>query len=695
MRKLAQAFCVRHRRYRYYVPMTLAPGNRTRFAWVNTLKFKIVVMAAVTGVLSAVVTAELLLSATEKNIQSVLMQADSDDVQRTAELLASKLDVLQNTLGAVARQVRPQMWNQPDAMAEYLADQSALGVLFDNVLAARASGEMIARVVKGQSTAELPNIADRAYFQQSLKTDQPVVSDPLIGKVNKTPIVIISIPVLGREGTVTGVVAGSLRLQSTSLFSSVTYLAREVNGRTLVMNRAGVLLAHTDSTRVMGRAADEAGLTTAYKRWSDMGSPIDTEGSSTLEDGHLVTMAGIPVSDWVLVRLTPQAVALQPLHAARDAAWRVALGVGLLAAALAAALAWYLTLPISRLQARAEKMLSETGTSNAVWPQGGGEIGALALAFQKVVELRQEKQIETQALLVQLEAVLDHAQVGITLTRNGRFELVSQNFCHIFRFEKHQAIGQLTSIIHVSEEAYQALSVRALPAFMQNGAFDGEVELMRHTGQLFWAHMRGRAVVPGDRSQGTIWTVEDVTEAREQRERLSWTSSHDSLTGLANRPAFEALLERATQSAGTEPFCAMFIDLDHFKQVNDTGGHAAGDALLRDVAQVLATTVRQTDTVARLGGDEFAVLLSRCPLPKAVDLADKLCTAVVDYRLAWEGQSFGVGASIGLVRVDGSFTTAADVLRAADAACYTAKQGGRNRVALFDAQTTAPHPELS
>jgi len=282
--------------------------------------------------------------------------------------------------------------------------------------------------------------------------------------------------------------------------------------------------------------------------------------------------------------------------------------------------------------------------------------------------------------------VLDHAEVGIALTRNGQFELVSRHFCHIFRCEKQNALGQPTRMIHASDEAYQALSTRAHPSFMEHGAFDGEVELMRRSGQLFWAHMRGRAVVPGDRSKGTIWTIEDVTEVREQRERLTWTSSHDSLTGLANRPAFEVLLERATARAATEPFCALFIDLDHFKQVNDTGGHAAGDALLRDVAHALAAQVRTTDTVARLGGDEFAVLLGRCPLPQALDIAEKLRRAVVAYRLAWEGQSFSVGASIGLVTVNASYNTAADVLRAADAACYAAKQRGRDCVAVYEPQ---------
>ena len=176
-----------------------------------------------------------------------------------------------------------------------------------------------------------------------------------------------------------------------------------------------------------------------------------------------------------------------------------------------------------------------------------------------------------------------------------------------------------------------------------------------------------------------------MTEVREQRERVTWASSHDALTGLANRAAFEVLLEHASARAASEPFCALFIDLDRFKQVNDTGGHAAGDALLRDVAQVLAAQARKSDSVARLGGDEFAVLLDHCPVSQAQAIAEKLRAAVDAYALVWEGQRFNVGASIGLVPVDAGLGTATEVLRAADAACYAAKRQGRNRVAMHAA----------
>lgn len=660
--------------------------------WLSTLKFKIVAIAVVTGVVSAMATTQIVLSKTQAEIERLLLRNDADDSERTAALLANKLDMLQLALAAVAHQTSAETWRDHASMTRYLVDKPAAVALFDSLFAAEVDGQMLARVEKQNASAGRVNIADREYFQRALKTDQPVISHPVVGKVNKLPILVIAIPVLSVEGWVTGVIGGSLQLRSSSLFYNLGGTSRAEASRTLVMDRSGVLLAHGDPARVMASAADEPGLAQVFARWHDSGSPIETQGSALLSDGHLVSMAGIPASDWVLVRLTPQAVALEPLAAARRTAWQAAAGVGLVAALLAGVLAWAMTRPISRLRTRAEKLLHDANPPHEGWPRQNGEVGELARAFEHVIEQRQQRQSETQAMLHQIEAVLDHAEVGIALTRNGHFELVSRQLCHIFRCEKEHLVGQATRMIHASDAAYQALSERARPAFMEHGAFDGELELMRRSGQTFWAHMRGRAVLAGDRAQGTIWIIEDVTEMREQRERLTWTSSHDSLTGLANRAAFEVLLEHATARAEAEPFCALFIDLDRFKLVNDTGGHAAGDALLRDVANELAAQVRKSDTVARLGGDEFAVLLSNCPLVQAEAIAEKLRAAVVAYRLLWEGHVFGVGASIGLVPVDASYASAADVLRAADAACYAAKRQGRNCVAVHGVE---PAPQAA
>ena len=650
--------------------------------WLNSLKFKIVALALVTGVLSAVGTATLVLATTRAEIQRLLLENEAGDREGSAALLANKLDTLQVTLKAVAGQVQPELWRDRAAMLRFLQDKPAAGALFDSLLAASAAGELLVRLVKGEPSGELPNIADRGYFQRALASGQSVVSEPIVGRVSKSPVVVLAVAVAGVNGKPDGIVAGSLELASARLFSNLGSSNQQDGTRSMVMDRKGLLLAHPNPARVLGQAADEPGLAEVFRQWRAAGSPINTEGTASLSSGYVISMAGIAASDWVLVRLTPQAIALRPMVQAQRTAWLSAALAGGLAALLAGGVAWFMTRPISQLRARAERMLEQRGPSSEPWPTEHGELGDLARAFQEVMDQRQQRQGETEALLQQLEAVMDHGDVGIALTRNGRFELVSRYFCHIFRCEKPDVLGQPSRTIYSSDEAYQALSARARPAFMEHGTFDGEVELQRRAGERFWARMRGRAVVPGDRSKGTIWTIEDVSETRAQRERLTWTASHDALTGLANQSAFEALLEQATGRAAAEPFCAMFIDLDRFKQVNDTGGHAAGDALLRDVAHQLAAQVRKSDTVARLGGDEFAVLLSQCPLSQAREIAEKLRGAVDAYGLLWEGTRFSVGASVGVVPVDGSYATAADVLRAADAACYAAKTRGRNCVAV-------------
>ncbi|WP_168224945.1 diguanylate cyclase [Azoarcus sp. DD4] len=168
---------------------------------------------------------------------------------------------------------------------------------------------------------------------------------------------------------------------------------------------------------------------------------------------------------------------------------------------------------------------------------------------------------------------------------------------------------------------------------------------------------------------------------------LAHQALHDPLTGLPNRRAFEQALEEAvagSRRAGDHGVLC-FIDLDRFKIVNDTCGHAAGDELLRRIARLIRQRVRAEDLICRIGGDEFALILLGCPPGDAFRIAEGLREAVAAFRFTWEGRRFSIGASIGLVRIDGGMATASDVLVAADLACYAAKKNGRNRVVEHDA----------
>ena len=135
---------------------------------------------------------------------------------------------------------------------------------------------------------------------------------------------------------------------------------------------------------------------------------------------------------------------------------------------------------------------------------------------------------------------------------------------------------------------------------------------------------------------------------------------------------------------GEGEFVLLYVDLDQFKVVNDTCGHSAGDRLLRDITSLLQTRVRASDTIARLGGDEFGLLLERCSLEQAERVADSIRQAIHGYRFLWGANSLSVGASIGVVRIARETTSAASVLSAADIACYAAKDGGRNRVQVYE-----------
>ncbi|MBN8490497.1 MAG: diguanylate cyclase [Burkholderiales bacterium] len=647
----------------------------------HSLKFRIVAMAVATGLLAALGTAHLVLGVTQQEVQRMLLDSASDDRERFAALLSGKLETLKTSLAAVARQAPAATWSDAIHAQLLLLDRPALGSLFDTLFVAAPDGQLLAYVDGGHAVAGLPSIVDRHYFQRAMQSDQPVVSEPLQGKLTHEPLVVVAVPVLNAEGRHVAVVAGALRLRSNSLFTDSVSAGQE-GTRDLVIDRQGQIVSHTDTRRVLGHARDEPGLAAVFARWHAAGSPIETLGQAEMVSEHLVSMAGIPLSDWTLVRLTPLENALTPLVAARRTAWLAAMGAGLLAGLLAGALAWAVVRPIAQLRDRAQRMLHAGEAAVENWPSGHGEIGAMSQAFQLLLTQRERQRLATQDLLHQLHAVLDNAEVGIALTRNGCFEIVSRQFCAIFQCEREQAIGQPTRMIYASDAAYAELSSRAEPAFLQHGMFDGEVELVRRNGDAFWAHMRGRAVVPGDRSQGTIWVIADVTQAHRQREQLNWAASHDRLTSLTNRAAFEAHLELAVADAAARPFCALFIDLDRFKQVNDTGGHAAGDALLRGIAKALVGALRSGDVVARLGGDEFVVVLPGCSQTQAQAVAEKLRDAVDAYQLEWQGLTHRVGASIGLVRVNGSHANAAEVMAAADAACYQAKRAGRNQVAL-------------
>lgn len=185
-------------------------------------------------------------------------------------------------------------------------------------------------------------------------------------------------------------------------------------------------------------------------------------------------------------------------------------------------------------------------------------------------------------------------------------------------------------------------------------------------------------------ARGWVLALHDMTAGRNLSRQLRWQATHDPLTGVTNRRHFEEALGSALENAKVydRRHVMIYIDLDQFKLVNDTCGHVAGDELLRQMCTMLLRLVRRDDVFARLGGDEFGLLMHNCDVQTAQATAETMRDAIKQYRFFWDGRSFNIGASMGMVAVTSDTESVEAVMSASDAACYIAKDQGRNRVWL-------------
>ncbi len=218
-------------------------------------------------------------------------------------------------------------------------------------------------------------------------------------------------------------------------------------------------------------------------------------------------------------------------------------------------------------------------------------------------------------------------------------------------------------------------------------------------GSVIYMRETARVVNDIDGRPVALIVCEDITETRRLAEKITYQATHDALTGLVNRREFERHLKQLFDSIGRDQseHAMCYIDLDQFKVVNDTCGHAAGDEMLRQISAVLRQGIRKRDTVARLGGDEFGVLMEHCTVDQAHRAVSSMQEAVQNFQFNWEDRVFRVGVSIGLVEITSETPTIQELLRRADAACYMAKDLGRNRVHVYcpeDIELARRHGEM-
>jgi diguanylate cyclase (GGDEF)-like protein/PAS domain S-box-containing protein len=283
------------------------------------------------------------------------------------------------------------------------------------------------------------------------------------------------------------------------------------------------------------------------------------------------------------------------------------------------------------------------------------------------------------------QAMLDSDIVGIVRLRDRKAVWKNRALDRVFGYEPGELDGMPARRLYLDDASFDALGAAAYPVLAQGGHFRTQMQMRRKDGGAIWVDMSG--VLLSRETGESMWMMLDITTMKLQQEQVEWAASHDALTGLPNRVLLiDRLRQALAQAQRTKTVLAVcFIDLDGFKAVNDTLGHAAGDLLLQATAMRLQECLRSNDTVARLGGDEFVLVLTQLHTREECDVVlTRVRQAVGEPLPVGDGNRVRVGASIGVAFGPDDADEAESLLKTADAAMYRVKQAAKRTVGQAD-----------
>ncbi|RJS95078.1 EAL domain-containing protein [Salinisphaera sp. Q1T1-3] len=308
----------------------------------------------------------------------------------------------------------------------------------------------------------------------------------------------------------------------------------------------------------------------------------------------------------------------------------------------------------------------------------------------RLIETQRQLDVEKERAQVTLAALGDGV---VTTDSRGMVDFANPAAQQILMSREDQLVGRHFDEVCKLQDAEQNQPVTGLiDEVLDSGVTRDPTRTLRVKGEKARRESRRWVTInvspihaSADGAEGTVVVLRDVTRLYRVSRELTYQANHDSLTGLLNRRAFEQQLSSIIENVGRENrrHALCYIDLDQFKLVNDSCGHHAGDAMLRQLASRIGAELRGGDILARLGGDEFGLIMKNTTLETAEHVAERLRVWIEGFRFHWQGRIFRLGASIGLVVIEADSVSAAELLRQADTACYVAKERGRNHVQVY------------
>jgi len=281
----------------------------------------------------------------------------------------------------------------------------------------------------------------------------------------------------------------------------------------------------------------------------------------------------------------------------------------------------------------------------------------------------------------ELQLIFDNAGIGITWVENRHYLTVNNKLLSIFGYTREEFIGQSTRLIYCNNDDYERVG-NGYKTITLGETYTTEVLMQKKDGSTFWCHLTGRSMGSGNSS---VWLFEDISARKIAEEKLYIMANYDTLTTLANRDLFNIHLQESIAKSyrNKRSFALMFIDLDRFKYVNDSFGHNAGDAILKEAAIRMKNTLRESDLISRLSGDEFTIIIDETSSKAGIETVARNLLNELSRVITYEGNEIYIGGSIGISRYPNDSTTASELLGFADSAMYVAKNSGRNTFTFY------------
>lgn len=646
------------------------------------------------------------------------LPAQTRALEYMARSLAFRVEQQQKPLQNLAVVLSEHMHAPREWLEALLLQPASIARQFDQLELADGKGQLLLNLQKDQSQplAQLSDAA-RETLRRGLAEGKPVVKSAVqttdAGLQLEFQTVV---PVRTQQGRLLGVLGASHRAAASSLLPLEDEQAG-MAGDLYLLDKEGRLLAqgHKGQWQLPQAAEDSSvfnGDDLAWVKAAQAGTGSERRGSK------LWSAVALPWTQWVLVRVSNVQDWVPGMSS--SAVWTLAIALVLTAFALLVVMVLIFH-PLTELFRKAERaqlrgVVDEVDTNvfGARWWQrlsghDWGEAEVLRNALQVLGRSRESHDEREHQLQLQLQTLMDYAPVGLVVTQGRKVLRVGMQAARVLGYQPRELQDMPIRELCADDQAYEALMARIGRELDIYGQFDSEVSLKCKDSSQIWVRLNGRSMQRMSRAWGVIdseqdarylvWELEDVTTQRMVREQSTWKAMHDPLTRLPNRAAFavrlkewlqecEAAAESREGSDDALPAghgVILYVDLDHFSQVNRQGGREVGDEVLGHIARLIESSVRPHGWVARVGGDEFAVLMPGISREQGMRHAHLLCIAIQDWEGSYEGQRYMLSASIGMLVLDAARHTVSTAFQGADMACYAAKRKGRNRVEVITA----------